>query len=83
MSNNSYTRQLESTLEEILNHFMSAPEDTLYQTATHDEKGTEVGLTFVSEELTELLDRANDLVYGVDVEGTPEPVGYSTEEAEA
>ena len=67
----NYTQQLEQLLTEILDEF---EDDPIHGWVTDDS----VGEPFpVSNTLSDLLDRANDLIYSVE-----EDIGYPTEEGE-
>lgn len=73
----NYTQQLESLLEEILNQFDNDPNTCGY---THDDD--EGQLLLISSELSGLLDRANDLIYGTESVEEQWGLGFSTEEGE-
>lgn len=58
---NTYTNELESLLEELIEFFDFDPSIGYYTFETEDGPGA-----IMSDEFGDLLDRANDLVYGTD-----------------
>jgi RIO-like serine/threonine protein kinase len=71
----NYQTQLETILEELLNQFEDDPEIGWIHYDVNDFP------VHVNDELGELLDRANDLIYGQkDDDGLLGGEGYPTEE---
>ena len=72
----THETRLTQLMEELLNYFEFDPTLKIYTMETLD------GPVTIPEALEELIDRANDLIYGDDADEYTDGIGYATEEEE-